>query len=357
MKNNIYLYLILISLLVGGFSGFVGYDHFKKAEKIERQSETIAQNIEIREEELRKKETELINLEFERRGKQTTVREFARAILEQQTVQKEYSELQEQLDASVTRQKMMFMVNQEGVSDMQDQLAEDTTSIERQTENMRAMFELEKQRLSVREELLQEDAIKDQQTFAQDLSEVETNIDQADFELQRINSLTPTEVSQPWVVGRVLDFYAPSNKVVINLGSTDGIRQNYKFMIFTNQSGQDRVYKGMVMIKDVDELISTGTMMMEKRDSLDPVAGDAIGSLAYREDQLTFYLGGDFRAKYRRAEMVQLIEYAGNQVVDDLDASVDYFVMGALADNEVPLATSLGVSIIPESLITPYLGE
>ena len=357
MKNNIYLYLILISLLVGGFSGFIGYDHFKKSDKIKRKSETLAQNIEIRKEEFRKKEIELINLEFERRGKQTTVREFARAILEQQTVQKEYAELQEQLDASVTRQKMMFMINQEGVSEMQDQLAEDTTSIERQSENMKEMFELEKKRLDLREELLQEDAKKDQQIHAKAISEVATAIDQAKFALQRINNLAPTEVKEPWSVGKVLDFYAPLNKVVINMGAADGIRQNYKFMIFSDRSSLEREYKGMVVIKDVDDLISTGTMIMADRESLDPVAGDSIGSVAFRKDQLTYYLGGDFRAKYRKSQMEQLIKYAGNKVVDDLDANVDFFVMGKLADNEVPLATSLGVSIIPESLITPYLGE
>ena len=357
MKNNIYLYLILISLLVGGFSGFIGYDHFKKAEKIKRKSETISQNIEIRKEELEKKEVELVDLEFERREKQTTVREFARAILEQQTVQKEYKDLQEQLEASVTRQKMMFRVNQEGVSEMQDQLAEDTTTIERQTENMITIFDLEQERLKTREELLKEVSKDEQQKHAKALVEVENAIDQANFELQRINTLTPTVVKEPWVVGKVLDFYSPLNKVVINLGSTDGIRQNFKFMIFSDRSGLGRIYKGMVVIKDVDELVSTGTMLLETRDSLNPVSGDSIGSVAYRKGELTYYLAGDFRAKFRRSQMEELIKYAGNRIVDDLDANVDFFVMGALADNEVPMATSLGVSIIPEGLITPYLGE
>lgn len=365
MKNNIYLYLILISLLVGGFSGFVGYDHFKKAEKVRRRAETIAQNIDIRKEELRKKEIELVDLEFERREKQMTVREFSRAILEQQEVQKSYQKLEEHLSASVKRQKMMFIVNQEGVSEMQDQLVEDTTSTERQVENMRAMFDLEKGRLGTREEFLKQESRKDQQEHARKIGQLDTEIGNADFELQRINSLNPSEVKEPWPVGKVLDFYSPLNKVVINLGSTDGIRQNFKFMLFSNLPGLGRDYKGMVVIKDVDELVSTGTMLMAKRESLDPVAGDSIGSITYRKDELTFYLGGDFgrtrphapRYKYYKSEYVEFLKYSGNRVVDELDANVDFFVMGALADNEVPLATSLGVSIIPIDLLTPYLGE
>jgi len=357
MKNNIYLYLILISLLVGGFSGFIGYDHFEKAERYKRLSETMAQSIEGRKEELRKKEIELVDLEFERYEKQATIRGFAQAILEQQDVQKRFSTLRDQLEASVTRQKMIFSVNQKGMSDIQDQLAEDTTSIERQSENMRTMFDLEKQRLVARQNILQQIAQDEQKLHAVALSGLETAIKQTESELERIKDLHPTEIKEPWIVGKVLDFYAPLNKVVINLGSTAGIRQNFQFMIFSDRPGKEREYKGMVVIKDVEGLVSTGTMLMAERESRDPVAGDSIGSVAYRRDAMVIYLGGDFRAKYQKNQLVQLLEYTGNRVVDDLDANVDFFVMGALADNEIPLATSLGVSLIPESLITPYLGE
>jgi len=375
MKNNIYLYLILISLLVGGFSGFIGYDHFEKAEKYQRSAKTIAQNIESKKEELRKKEIELVDLEFKRREKQATVREFAQAILEQQDVQQEYSKLKDQLDDSVTRQKMIFSVNQKGVSDMQDQLAEDTTSIERQVEGMRATFKQEGERLGVRNAILKEMEEKEIREHDLLLSGLETGLNQTKLELLRFNDLTPTEVKEPWIVGKVLDFYAPLNKVVINLGSTAGIRQNFKFMIFSDRPGQEREYKGMVVIKDVSDLVSTGTMLMAKRESRDPVAGDCIGSFVYQKQGLVFwiYRDKDFisdkgksenqREKFSVEQLEQYLKYAGNRVIvgtdeeNPVDTTVDYFVKSPLVDNLIPDAIKLGVTLIPESLITPYLGE
>jgi NAD-dependent DNA ligase len=354
--NNIYLYLMLISLLVGGFSGFVGYDNLERSSRLELENDAEFKKLKAKELDKTSKISELENLELERKSLQSQVKELALAIDEQKALKEDFERLNSVLKNNIDRQKVKYSVSRETVATMQDQLSEDTTAIERAIENMNKNFEDDRIRLEKRQEVLQEEEALDSKKKAKSMSVLETEIDTIDFAIRRVSNLSPRELLEPWVTGKVMEYNPTLNRVVINLGYADGIKQNFKFSVFSaGQGDSDRKYKGFVIVKKVERLVSVG--VMEMVNGKNPVPGDNIGSLVYRKGQLNYYLAGDFRSKYSKEKLKTFLEYSGNRVLEELSSEVDFFVMGSLADNEVPLATALGVSIIPEELIAAYVGE
>jgi hypothetical protein len=354
--NNIYLYLMLISLLVGGFSGFIGYDNLDSASRQKVENAKKRANLQGRLKDKESKDKELSALQLKRKELQHSVEELAVSIEEQGRLMEAFKNLELKINGSLERQGVKLAVSQETVALMREQLSEDTTAIERALENMNQAYESDRERLQLRREGLRDEETVEAKKNAKLLSQLETNIDAIDFKIRRVSNLSPTEIEEPWVTGKVMDYNSTLNKVVINLGAKDGIRQNFKFSVFSTSSGQEgRIYKGFVVIKKVDDLVSIGAMEMVNGEA--PVIGDQLGSLVYRSDRISFYLAGDFRSKYTKDQLKSFLEYSGNRVLDELSSEVDFFVMGSLADNEVPLATALGVSIIPEELIAAYIGE
>jgi hypothetical protein len=357
MKSNVYLYLMLVCLLAGGFAGFIGYDNLGSAERKAQKNQIDAENLAQRQADLESKRSELLQLRAERRSLQTETRKLASEISAEEKLIDTFSQLKTELELSIETQELKMSVNQRSVSEIQDQLAEDTTLIDRSRENMKALFELNRKRLEERQSALNKDDQSYVRERAKEISQLETEIDAMNFRLRRVNNLTPLELDDPWVVGEVIDFQPESQKVVLSIGSQVGVKPNFKFSIFSGDTVKDRVYKGFVVVKEVHPLVSIGVMEMEQGLKSAPVAGDQLGSLVFRRDQLKFYLAGDFRAKYNKDQIQRFIEYAGNEVLSVLTSDVDFFIMGALADNEVPKATALGVSIIPVASISSYLGE
>jgi NAD-dependent DNA ligase len=355
--NNIYLYLMLLSLLVGGFSGFVGYDNLERASRlVELENEPKLKELKSKELDKMAKVSEWEALAAKRKGLQVQLKELALAINEQKALKQDFERLDRTLMNSIDRQKVKFAVSRETVAMMQDQLSEDTTAIERSLENMNRNFEHDRQRLEEKQNVLREEEVLDSKKKAKSMSILETEIDTIDFTLRRVNNLSPRELTEPWVTGEVMEYNSILNRVVINLGFADGVKQNFKFAIFSAGQGEKaRKYKGFVVIKKVERLVSVGAMEMVNGES--PVPGDHVGSLVYRKDQMSYYLAGDFRSKYSKEKLKAFLEYCGNRVLEELSSEVDFFVMGSLADNEVPMATALGVSIIPEDSIAAYVGE
>ena len=364
MKNNVYIYVILVALVVGIFAGLVGYEHFGNAQKQRGENDLTAKTIESKKLEKFALNNDIQNLSIKRRTLQTEVREVAGTILEKESILAEYKALEDKLRQSVQLQGIKLKINQEGLSGMQDQIAEDTTAIERSTQNMKAVFDLDRQKLDQRQKQLDGESEAEAREKARRLSVLDTNIDTANISLSRVNNLAVNQILEPWIVGEVLGFNSSLNRVVVNLGRAAGVQQNFKFCIFSSDEGNRREYKGFVVIKEVDELISTGVLEVEGLSTLIPVVGDKIGSLVYRRDKLTFFLGGEYRAndlrmpsKFTKEQLKNRLEFMGNKVVGDLTSEVDLFIEGSLAQDKIQKATNLGVSIIPVNLLMSYFGE
>lgn len=160
--------------------------------------------------------------------------------------------------------------------------------------------------------------------------------------------------------GKVLDYMPDTNSVLINLGRALGIKKNLKFKVFYEKITGERIDKGFILIREVNALTSTGTLIIVNEDVPKPVKGDLIGSLVYKEGGQTVYLGGDYSreyTKYNKRQMAALVTYAGNRVVEELTPDVDIFISDQFAQRQKLEAAKLGIRVIPEEILSQYLGD
>jgi hypothetical protein len=329
----------------------------EEASKVIKFNQAGITAVEKQEIALEEKQAELRKKKLIRREQQSKIREMASQIQGQKYLETSLKSLEEAYVISIQRQESKYDVTQQGLSALQDQLSDDLSLIERTLENMGKKFTMEQERLKEREEALQLEDDGHNRTVMKKKSELTTEIESINNRIQRVNQLTPNKLQQPWEVGEVLDYNSSTGRIVINAGQSKGIKPNFRFMVFSSAAGKARVYKGMMVIKDVNDLIATGIMEDKLKYQKSPVKGDKFGSLIFKNEKLNFYLAGDFRSKFSKNKMESYLSYVGNNIVPELTSQVDFFVQASLADSEVPTATSLGVTIIPEELITPYVGD
>jgi len=67
-------------------------------------------------------------------------------------------------------------------------------------------------------------------------------------------------------------------------------------------------------------------------------------------------LAGQFKGKYSKEQLTTYLQYLGNRVSEDLDNKVDIFAEGLHSEPQIPLATSLGIKIVKEEVLSNYLG-
>jgi len=357
MPTNTCLYITLSSFLIGVFLTFFGHTKFGDADKLIKLNQVGVLKVRDKEKSLGEKRDDLQKKQLQRRDLQSKIREYASKIEGEKSVAQSLKDLEGFYKESIDRQDVKYDVNQKGLSSMQDQLSDDLALIERTLENMDKKFKLEKERLSDREKVLAIEADELGREVTKKKSELTTEIERIKNNLQRVNNLNPNKITEPWEVGDVIEYVPSNGRVVINAGAAKGIKPNFKFMVFTAESGKERIYKGMMIVKEVNDLISVAVMESKLDFQAAPVKGDKFGSLIFRDEKLNFYLAGDFRSKYSKSSMENYLLYLGNNVVSELTSEVDFFIQASLAEPEVPTATSLGVTIIGEDSIAPFVGD
>lgn len=358
MQNNIYIYLILGCLGVGGGLFYIGYDYIDQAHVKVKLLDAEIEDLEKKRADRDAKRSEASALRLQRLGAQGQARDVAESIIEQSKLIKDHKKRRDEIIQRLALQEFKKTSTQGLLGEIEAQLQEDNMLVERDKESVLAGFEQNLKRLKLKKDGLVEEDKLSTRTSDKKLAELKTELSAIEFRLRRNNNLAPLELDSPWVVGEVLDVLAKDNKVVLSVGEDFGVKPNFKFRVFSGGHASIREYKGFVVVKEVFPLVSMGVMEMVQDDvGSAPVPGDSIGSLVFRKDRLKFYLAGDFSSKYSKGEIVRHLQYAGNEVLQDLTSEVDFFVQGALADNEIPSATALGVSIIPEDHISAYFGE
>jgi len=357
MPTNTCLYITLASFLVGVFLSFFAHTKMGEADTVLKMNVVGLLKVKEKEKSYVEKKAELEKKMLIRREEQSKVREIVRQIEGQQSLEQSLKELDEYYKVSIERQDVKYNVIQQNLSEMQDQLSDDLSLIERTLEGMDKKFKQEKDRLTDREKILSEEDDTLTRGAIKKKSELTTEIERINNNIQRVSNLSPNKLDEPWVVGDVMAFVPDGGRIVINAGVAKGMKPNLKFMVFSAEAGKERVYKGMMIIKEVNNLISAGVMESKVDEDFAPVKGDKIGSLIFKNEKLNFYLAGDFRSKYSKNTMADYLKYAGNNVVPELTSDVDFFIQASLAEPEVPVATSLGVTIIPESLVAPFVGD
>ncbi len=357
MPTNTCLYITLASFLIGVFLSFFGHTKMGEADKVLKMNEVGILKVKEKEKSYSEKKSELEKKALVRREEQSKAREIIRQIEGQQSLEQSLKDLEEYYNVSIERQDVKYNVIQQNLSEMQDQLSDDLSLIERTLEGMDKRFKQEKDRLADREKLLAEEDDSLTRGAIKRKSELTTEIERINNNIQRVSNLSPNKLGEPWEIGEVMAYVPDGGRIVINAGVSKGIKPNLKFMVFSAEAGKERVYKGMMIIKEVNNLISTGFMESSVDEDYAPVKGDKIGSLIFKNEKLNFYLAGDFRSKYSKDTMSNYLKYAGNNVMPELTSDVDFFIQASLAEPEVPIATSLGVTVIPEALVTPFVGD
>ena len=357
MKSNIYLYLILGCLVIGGGLFYIGYDYIDQANVKAKLLDAELEDLEKKRSDMALKRYEVSELRLLRLESQGEARALAENIVEQSALIAEHKKRKDDLEQRLQLEQFRKESIEGLMGEVEAQLEDDKVLVDRHKENIEAGFEQNLKRLErKRDGLAKEDKLSTRNSEKK-LAELKTELSAIEFKLRRNNNLTPLELEAPWVVGEVLDYQIKENKVVLSVGADLGVKPNYKFRVFSGERSGAREYKGFVVVKEVFPLVSLGVMEMIQDVGDAPVPGDFIGSLVFRKDSLKFYLAGDFSSKYSKGEIVRHLQYAGNEVLSELTSEVDFFVQGALADNEIPNATALGVSIIPEDFISAYFGE
>ncbi|MBF0196794.1 MAG: hypothetical protein HQL32_03755 [Planctomycetes bacterium] len=357
MQSNTYLYIIIVSILVGGFSGFLGYTQTEENRKVSQEIMKQKSKLTIEEKNVEDNKNKIEKLSLKHRNLQSKVRGREKDFRVHQGTQVLLADVHSQLERSSQFQKDKYQRLQGGIIDIQDQLQEDISDLDRDIERVESNHTREMDRLKERQGFIVNQNDKEKKENMKLKSQLETDIELNQNLLRQKNNLSPQYLKSPWVVGKVMSYIESENKIILNFGSAAGLKRNIKLHVFSSSLGGQRSYKGFCVVRDVDDMVSTAVMIEKRGVMTDPVRGDFVGSIIYKEQGLKFYLAGDFRYKYSKSELTDFINYYGGETVEDLTNEVDFFIQGNLADNDVPRATSLGITIIDEELFSTYLGE
>jgi hypothetical protein len=137
--------------------------------------------------------------------------------------------------------------------------------------------------------------------------------------------------------GRILRAIPGSDVVYINLGAVDRIKPGMGFEVYSPTQEVPSDLRGKASIEVVTVMEDTSECRVTRRTSLQPILeGDIVANIAYeRNRKPKFVVRGDFDLNYDGVidyngveEVTALIQQWGGQVVDELDESVDYVVVG-----------------------------
>jgi hypothetical protein len=137
--------------------------------------------------------------------------------------------------------------------------------------------------------------------------------------------------------GRILRSIPGSDVVYVNLGASDRMKPGMGFEVYspTRQASAD--LRGKASLEVVTVMDDTAECRVTRRIPGQPIMeGDTVVNIAYeRNRKPKFVVRGDFDLNYDGVidyngteEITALIRQWGGQVVDDLDESVDYVVIG-----------------------------
>lgn len=362
MHSNYCIMLIIASALVTGFSGTLSHVMYKDiTEKLMPGNVQLVQEVESLEKELAEKVRKNMDLAEERSVIHTKARKLASAVLE---TNRELTRLERQQGWFGLRNEFLGKNAQllyARIGEIQDGIQEEISNVERTLKEMQRFYSQSGEEVKGKEDNLTQqdgDAIK---KYLAELAILDQQVSELRNKLHRERQVVENRFSQPESIGRIVEIVPVEKKVVISLGKHDGIKQNFKFKVFGRTASGDQIDKGFIIIKDVSEAFSVGTVLYTPKKGDSVFAGDHIGSPAFRKDGFNIYLAGRFdtkhSSKYDKETLAARLGYMGNRILTDLDQRVDMVVEGELAGTEVSNAAEMGICIISEEQLVPYLGD
>jgi NAD-dependent DNA ligase len=163
--------------------------------------------------------------------------------------------------------------------------------------------------------------------------------------------------------GKVLSVSEDQGIVVINRGKDHHLQAQTTFDVYTYGKGAQKVYKGTIIVLDVDDYVAKARVLMVNDPMRPLTAGDEIESLTYNpNEKLNFVLIGRFH-KYGRSDAKRRLEDLGLGVSENVTIETDYLVLGTpdredenLRDtDDYKRAQELGIRIITEEQLSTFL--
>ena len=171
-----------------------------------------------------------------------------------------------------------------------------------------------------------------------EIGRLETQIGELQKKIQAIKpeSFDPNSILTG-ADGRIMRAIPGSDVVYINLGATDRIKPGMGFEVFSPMREGSTGLRGKASLEVVTVMEDTSECRVTRRAAGQPIVeGDVIVNIAYeRNRKPKFVVRGDFDLNYdgiidhNGAEQISaMIRQWGGQVVDNLDESVDFVVIG-----------------------------
>jgi hypothetical protein len=152
--------------------------------------------------------------------------------------------------------------------------------------------------------------------------------------------------------GRVVRAIPGSDVVYVNLGAVDRVKPGLKFELFSQTQNVSSGLRGKASVEVVTVMENAAECRVTRREYGQPILeGDLVVNIAFeRSRKPKFVVRGEFDLDFDgtadfdgREQVLSLIRQWGGQVVDELDESVDFLVVG-LRPGERTLAVDEAVT-------------
>jgi len=165
--------------------------------------------------------------------------------------------------------------------------------------------------------------------------------------------------------GRIIARVAGSNKVYINIGARNGLKEGTQFETYILAKGNQVVPKGNIIVQEVKAEYALAAIQ-DELDRFDPVAeGDLIRNPLFASGQKPkFFLMGDMTGRLSNQETEALIRKMGGEVVKKVTPATTFVVVGRKESENAPpfanredyrLAELFKIEFIPSQYLIDYL--
>lgn len=357
MQSNAYLTLIIGSVLITMLSGFFAYNLRKETLLQIEKNVTAEKLVSAGEQDIEARtvaEREMVHLILVH---QTEARKIATGV--QMAVRHlkalEHQKIWFDQRLGLHTGKSAILLRQQG--EVKDEMREEISNVDRTKQELESLYEISKESFEKKEEKLKTKDDEDLKNFKFKESKLSSEVKERENKINREHQVVYRYIERPEPVGRVVEYLHTEKMAIIDLGRIAGIKQNFKFAVFDVKPNGDLIEKGFLLIKTVEDLYSVASLLYQN-DKAEPIlAGDRIGCPAYHSKGRNFYLAGRIESKFTKEQLREHLLYMGNHVLDELTPKVDIVVEGSHAEIEVADAANMGIRLIREKQLVPYLGD
>lgn len=218
-----------------------------------------------------------------------------------------------------------------------------------------AVFQKDRAALAEKLDSLKAESDKFTRDIATERSRRLTRITQLEDRIRELLELDLRWLTEIEPVGVILSVEDRSNRVIIDLGSSERAFAGLIFEVFTIEKGV-YVEKGMLEVIEVKDGISVCRILSQKDRRLHPLAkDDRIGNPTFNPKRpKTFVVAGEFE-NYNKADLEAFIRRSGGLIAQKLGPGVDFLVAGGRSEREQAQAREYQVLGMKEAQLLKYV--